>query len=576
MPKRTAIARNSVRRSGDTGGTGGGTVTNVTASGGLISTGGATPNISPDTNASLTFNFDSISAVGTMLSAFDTTGFHPGTLAYVGNDTFPDQNSVHDYYTLVYGENLPAPQAYGNGFVNSPTFGVDGAQWRRLKTPNKQAYEKLFWAVDPENLSGVASDENTGWGTSEAAADAHPLLSMVELNSRLTGYDGDNAITVHLMSSFTGTNAGSFQTLGLGAAGTTNYLIFHGDRVLADGGAGGLVVTAVDLIDPAGNGRRQVTIGGLGSAPQYLGMMIQTTDGLKTAFIYDSTDTQADVLSISQPRNSDPLTGDVGVVVDFAPGDVVNIYDLTRLCDWPFAPHVPFPVVGWVRFDTEGSGHFPFGDTGASNTAIIQCMLGDFQKPDLTSFVLQSAGTNCNISTCQMVGQHANRFYGGSYNLWSIAVLVSGDGPLCSGTSFTIQGEMTLARALGGGQGWRQILDEPTTFLIPGDGSSAIACWNMNNIAFNLWQQQHACSGNFINRPGVGGVNTFAWYGLGNLSMLSLGPGSKSQLPYSTHLTVDTGGVAPISIDLQSPATTPVYQFADVPINTLSGATLAG
>jgi hypothetical protein len=81
---------------------------------------------------------------------------------------------------------------FGIDVVNSPTFATDGAQWKRMGVVDQQAIQKVYWSVDPQNTSTVASDENTGWGLSPSAADVHPLRSMHALNERLRGITAES------------------------------------------------------------------------------------------------------------------------------------------------------------------------------------------------------------------------------------------------------------------------------------------------------------------------------------------------------------------------------------------------
>lgn len=521
-----------------------------------------------------TLEFDAIRVgPGTRLNTFVTTGLPQSTIAYVGNDTVAKLRSVHDYFSLRYGEALTPDNIT---VVNSPTFAVDGAQWVRMLVPDQSAAEKLFWSVDPQNVSTFAHDENAGWGATEAAADLRPLATMQELNRRLAGGVDDIPLVIHLLSSPDAASFAVLQNLQT-RLGTTNFVTVKGNLFLPSPAADHRTVTAVQLaaFTPAPGLERTITIGGFDDVAAFVGLFVRTVDGSKTAVV--TRKVAPNVLAIGEPRSSDEL-GNAGAIVDFAPLDTVSFFDATRLCDWPFpTTGCPYPLLVWFRMDADGSGHYPQGQIGSQTPTVGQVLWGDAAKQGLLSFDIEVASQGyVTTYSCGMSGQHQNTFHGGNFYNQSLTVLVGGDGPLIHTSNWEFSGELNITAVLGG-PAFRQVSGGPFNAFFAGDNAaSAIACWGATlTAAFDMWQPNHAPSGNFVVRPGNVGPTNFKWYGdagtgIPALRLLTLGAGTKSQLPFSAaRLTVQTGGQKPICIDGVD------FDFADVPITTLSGATLA-
>lgn len=81
---------------------------------------------------------------------------------------------------------------------DDPNFTVrarGGGAWLRLDAPNPVYTRQFVWFVDPQNVTGVASDEGDGSG---ASADA-PLASMRELSARLFEVEARH-YEIHLLS----------------------------------------------------------------------------------------------------------------------------------------------------------------------------------------------------------------------------------------------------------------------------------------------------------------------------------------------------------------------------------------
>ncbi len=307
--------------------------------------------------------FDSINTVGSKLATFNTSRLVRGTLAYVGNDTFSGQSSVHAYFILVYGENLTAD---GLTVVNSSTFGTDGAQWLRQDTTNPQALQARFWAID--ETSG--NDENTGWGVNQAAADLVPVKTMAELNRRLYGQIIGNAVTVvfHQLTdiSIAPQVLSNVRVIGSGYAlwlGSKKTLLFSS------------AVTTYTAPNPSGNTAASLNIAGIPvswTASGILRKLIESNDGARVAFAV--ADLTGKTARITTPCNSSAVTKTVASAASvFTAAETVNIYDVTVLPCWPFRPDTINVGVQYTDFTLMDANGDP-NDTGSSTPIIARCI----------------------------------------------------------------------------------------------------------------------------------------------------------------------------------------------------------
>lgn len=104
--------------------------------------------------------------------------------------------SVGDWYQLVPNTGVAS---FGVELVDA----TDGRQWKRQHIPNPTHYARQFWALDPQNVSGVADDENEGWGATVEEALTRPIRNPIELVNRLEGaqYPDDGFLPqINLMS----------------------------------------------------------------------------------------------------------------------------------------------------------------------------------------------------------------------------------------------------------------------------------------------------------------------------------------------------------------------------------------
>lgn len=515
--------------------------------------------------------FDSIRVVGTKLSEFGTAGLPKGTVSYVGNDDFPVQSSVHDYFTLVYGENLDEGETT---VVNSPTFADDGAQWLRQNVVNQQFISQLFVSLDPSNSSGIANDENTGYGTSVEDSDLRPLRTWFELNRRLKGF-GDVGLTIHIMSASDSSNFTVLTNLA-SDGGSLQYVTIIGDLIPVDSNASSRLITAVQPAVPATNTERTIRIAGLGNAPQYVGMLVQTADGVKTSAI--TRQLEADLFAVGQVRDGN-IYGVTGSIADFEVGDVVSIYDATPLPDWPFPANVPrYPILARVRLDLGDSGVFAIGQVGLAQAGITQVIFGSDDNPSKCAIISGACdqGNAPFVWSCAMRKRHV--MISGSWNFLSVAVCLNGagantgDGPRLSDAVIYIQDELNIS---GSGSNF---VSEGGPWSLVAMRNSQIATFGLSGPGFLLGLNDtlHAIGGGIIDC-----ASPLKWYGTnpslvagpGSLGLLNLGPGI-NRIPFDPSLlTVTVGGSGKRVAILNDGAK---YDFSDVPLQSSSGAFLGG
>ena len=364
--------------------------------------GGSTSGGSGPGPGSGTLQFDSINIVGTKLAAFVTTGFLKGTIAYVGNDTFPGHGSVHRNYQLVYGEALTAD---GIEVVNSPTFGVDGAQWQSLDTVNQQALQKRFWAVDPANISGIANDENNGFGTSLANAKLFPLRTFQELNRRLVGYNGNNTTQIALMSSDTNTPVMN----NLKGENGNDQVAIIGDLVQLGGDyAVGYYLTEI----PGSNLSFFLIAPGLGALGNN-GKLVTNDTFTKWAMIQNVDG--ANQAELTQPHNYNPFTFGGSLNVAFAPGDTVRVWNMPSLSQWPFTPRMQFPTVWHAQINGSRTPPANFDQNlfGTSGPQIVACICDGWQT---------NGGSSGLMVGCQFSGNGSNFIGPQSMNLTNCGI----------------------------------------------------------------------------------------------------------------------------------------------------------
>ncbi len=496
------------------------------------------------------------------MRATATSGF----TSVVDNTVFVD--TVGDYFRFIAGATLtPA----SNVIVASS----DGlGQWQRMGIPNQTFLSSAFWAVDPANSTGRASDENAGWGATQATADLVPLRTFHELNRRFIGWTNDIPLFVHVMSASDSTNFTILTNL-RGDGGANNYVTVYGNLIPVDASATRTIATSTAAV-PSSNTERTIAITGLGLTPQYVGMIVQNAAGTKTAVV--TRQPSSGVLAISEPRSCSVLTGSPGSAVNFSNGEVVTFYGATPLPDWPFPPDLPaYPLLGNVRLDLGTSGVFTAGSVGTARASIVSCILGSDSDSSAVTLVSGRANqpTAPFVTCCAVRKRRVN--FAGSWNFLSVGICLNGtgsnvgDGPRLSDATIYINGELSM-----GGPGHHMVGDGGQVSIVPMP-SSQISTFGLTGAAFLLSNDNasHANRGAVIDC-----TNTVAWYGTNPaiiagtdpLGLLTIGRGI-SRLPFTSSLTVTVGGTGKRVAIIASKA---IYDFADVPLSTTNGVMLAG
>ncbi len=481
--------------------------------------------------------------------------------ATVANTVFVD--TVGDYFQFKAG----STSALMSNVVVASSDGL--GQYHRMGIPNQGFLAAAFWAVDPANSTGRANDENAGWGATQAAADLVPLRSFHELNRRLVGA-ADVTRTIHVLSGSDSTNFCVLTNLASNP-GAVNYTTLIGDLIPVDASATGRVIASRVVAVPSTNTERTITITGLGLVPQYVGMLVMTANGGKTAVV--TRQPSSGVLAVSQPRSCNPLTGDFGSVVDFAAADVVGFYDATSLPDYPFPPNFPkYPIVARVRIDLGTSGVFQSGHIGGSQVSFLQCIIGSDSSPAAVTLI--SANSNQDQAPtviCCSIRKRRVHFVG-SWYFASSAVCLNGvgtnggDGPRLSSTTIYLGDEFAIA-----GSGHSMVADGGPVAIVPTQGAQ-IASFGLDGAAFLLGL-------NSVTHPIRGAVldatNPLIWYGTNPaivpsnaLNLLTIGRGF-NRVPYdATKLSVTVGGSGKrISIL----GTDTSKDFSDAPFSTAQG-----
>lgn len=471
--------------------------------------------------------------------------------------------SVGDWFDLI-------PQTGASPQALVLVTSSDGQrQWKRRGAINRQFLAATFWSVSP----ATGSDEAIGWGMTESEADSHPLATMIELNRRLVGWNEDGTATglvitslsIHLLSDVQTTSAFAVLT-NLRNHNSEKFVRLRGTLTAVDGSATNRIITAYQPAVHATNTEREITISGLGTTPQYVGKLIQTTDGLKTAVVMRQN--SSNHLSISQVRDGrSGLDGDDTEVSDFVVNDHVTFYDATKLALWPFPPDLPFPVLGQVRLDVGASGMFPQSNLGISQPLITQCLLGSGVASRGEYLIYGGAGLK--IESSALFATHSNAFESGTAGWFSVGVLIAGDGPFIGDYALTIGDEASFTPIGGGGVGLRHSQSEPCTVTVLDTGS--IASFGMINSTINLIGTHGGLPGNLYGSDSNGGGGVSAWYGSGNTGyMLVLGQGATSKFPKSG-ITVVTSFAHPINLGGTGIGDTfHNYDWADIPIFDLS------
>lgn len=332
---------------------------------------------------------------------------------------------------------------------------LDGRQWSRKRTPNPIFIAAKYWAV---GASG--NDEAQCWGVTQAAADAVKCATMGEINRRLVGWDGStdgwypgfSGPSIHLTSSI---STAAFAVLtNLRPTNGNTFPRIYGDLIPVDSGAVNRTITAYQPAVPASNTERTVTITGLGTTPQYVARAIVKVD--KTKFAWVTRQTVSDQLAISQVRYyssgaGDALAGSSGVISDFVVSDVVSMFDMAVLPDWPFVPGVAFPLVVNVRLGTSDPNYFAHGNLGYSAPYIIQTIFGDPTHQtsyELAGGIVDTGGQGLVVQPL-FVGSH-NVLSDANWYMQSATFVHTTASPFFRDCSLQFGGELNVTSATAG------------------------------------------------------------------------------------------------------------------------------
>jgi len=451
--------------------------------------------------------------------------------------------------------------------------------------PNPIYLAAKYWSVGPGG-----SDEAQCWGATQAEADAVRCATMSEINHRLTGWDGStegwypgwSGPSIHL----TGTiDAASFSVLtNLRAKNSTTFPRVYGDFVPVDAGSSMRTITAYQPAVPATDTERTVTIAGLGLAPQYAGMAMVSADGTKMAYV--TRQPAPDQLAIAQVRvnTAVPLDaaidGSCGVVGDFTVGDVVSIYNMITLPDWPYASDsVAFPVLSRVRLDILASGgSFPHGDMGNSSPYLTQVIFGAHGSARGSYSIFggkTDASSNGAICNVQFTGSH-NTLDGAVWMMNSVLSLDADASPFLYGSQLMFGDELNVTGGLFGGA------SGPGHSLLnfPEQNHAQIAMFNIGYPygAFQLAPTSHHGGDptDFYMDDGT------LWYGHVPGAALALGPGALCRLNVGG-ITLDAPGSTPpgggtvgqifVNFGGLSNTAVVVKNFSDVPFYDLPSGT---
>lgn len=219
--------------------------------------------------------------------------------------------------------------------------------WKRLLWHNSANQNVIRWAVDPANVSGLADDENAGGASTEAAAKLVPLLTIEELDRRLTGVVWQPSMTrvwVHQMSNCT-TRSRLHRP-----RNSTTQAIWLGD--LTSTTTATTISGYVTKNDAANTGYQM----DLTAAATHVGEMILTTNN-KTAWVLGAISTNVAQISIPMfmVGANDQRNGFSGEPGDFVNGETFQCYNLPKLVAWPWAGDTRLPSVTWVELDRSAS-----------------------------------------------------------------------------------------------------------------------------------------------------------------------------------------------------------------------------
>ncbi len=209
-------------------------------------------------------------------------------------------------------------------------------QFHRMGIPNQTFLSASFWSLDPANSTGRASDENAGWGVTQAAADLVPLLTMAELKRRTAGARYAGTVVFHQMSAAT-----TGETLDISTVDGNGYPVWVGTKSQVYPSSGTVALTTYTAANPAGNAGVQISLTSLPTsftASGLVGMFIESADGTRIARVLKDLGTKT--ARITTPCNPDIVNASIGTAQVFTNGEQVRFVTFSRL------PCAPFPSRG--------------------------------------------------------------------------------------------------------------------------------------------------------------------------------------------------------------------------------------
>jgi len=496
-----------------------------------------------------------------------TLALVPGICIPVGTTVWCNVTTVGDSFRYV-----PSGTTAPDGITVVPS--ADGlGQWHRMGIANQTFLQATYWSLSP----ATGNDENAGWGMDVATADSRPLRTMQELNRRLVGWQQDNtaggltnvSISIHIMDDVADTS--SFAILNnLASPNGNKYVRVIGGLSPVDGAASNRTLTGYVAANPATNVEREVVIAGIGLKPSYVGKIIQTTDGLKTATI--ERQKSADRFSISQVvDNGGGIDGSLFFsVTEFAVGDHVNILDAVKIASWPFpSAGVQYPLAAQLRFDAAAvSGVYPASYISEGFASAVQCILGSGTVGPLEFAFQMSGNASFSAIACAIYGNNANVFYGGFVEWTSVGVVCPG--PLYAGDcKMLLFGEVLFT---GTGHALRATGDSPLSIVV--DDTCQIGQFDLPGAAFDLLSTHSGVPGEIWGSDDNGG-NRSKWYGSGNTGVpLIIGKGARCKFP-RLGITVTTSAPGFVNMaGLGAGDANNNYPASDIPIVDLSTLTM--
>ncbi len=209
-------------------------------------------------------------------------------------------------------------------------------QFHRMGIPNQTFLSASFWSLDPANSTGRASDENAGWGVTQAAADLVPLLTMAELKRRTAGARYAGTVVFHQMSAAT-----TGETLDISTVDGNGYPVWVGTKSQVYPTSGTVALTTYTAANPSGNAGVQISLSSLPTsftASGLVGMFIESADGTRIARVLKDLGTKT--ARITTPCNPDIVNASTGTAQVFSANEQVRFITFSRL------PCAPFPSRG--------------------------------------------------------------------------------------------------------------------------------------------------------------------------------------------------------------------------------------